>query len=134
MLPRRILDMVYRVNSSARDPGAGVHAAAVHSYVQAAGSHAQASAVQPEIEANARGETDGAAEPEGHRQWPRVSGQRRPRVDRMEQDGTLTRAATVRERSELAPAAGVTGHFSLTREKESQARDQSEDLWRCRRI
>ena len=53
--------MVYCVNSGARNPGAGVHAAAVHSYVQAAWSHAQAGAVQPEIEADAGGETEGAA-------------------------------------------------------------------------
>lgn len=58
--------MVNRVDPGSRNPRAGVHAASIHADVQAAWSHAQAGAVQSEIEADAGGETNGAAEPEGH--------------------------------------------------------------------
>jgi hypothetical protein len=58
--------MVNRVDPGSKNPSAGVHATAIHTDVEAAGTDTQAGAVQPEIEADAWGETDGTAKPKGH--------------------------------------------------------------------
>ena len=64
--PWRAADVVNRVDPRSGNAGAGVHALAVDSDVKAARPHAEANAVQAEIEMDTGRDADSAAKAERH--------------------------------------------------------------------